>query len=83
VNVAERLEAASEPGRVNIAESTWNHVKSRFETEPRGSIEVKGKGPYAMYFLNRIKPEYSADAAGLTPNAQFWTTEAGGGAAAD
>ena len=83
VNVAERLEAADEPGRVNISETTWNHVKSRFETEPRGSIEVKGKGPYAMYFLNRIKPEYSADAGGLTPNAQFWKTEAESGATAD
>jgi class 3 adenylate cyclase len=83
VNVAERLEAASEPGRVNIAESTWNHVRSRFETQARGSIEVKGKGPYAMYFLDRIKPEYSADPGGLTPNPQFWQIDAEGGAASD
>ena len=72
VNVAQRLEAADMPGRVNISALTWHHVKRLFETEPRGSIEVKGKGQLPMYFLGRVKPEYAADAAGCTANAQFW-----------
>lgn len=72
VNVAQRLEAAGMPGRVNISAMTWHHVKRLFETEPRGSIEVKGKGQMPMYFLGRVKPEYAADAAGCKANAQFW-----------
>jgi class 3 adenylate cyclase len=72
VNVAQRLEAADVPGRVNISEMTWHHAKRLFETEPRGSIEVKGKGQMPMYFLGRVKPEYAADAAGCKANAQFW-----------
>ena len=72
VNVAQRLEAAGMPGRVNISAMTWHHVKRLFETEPRGSIEVKGKGQMPMYFLGRVKPEYAADADGCKANAQFW-----------
>ena len=72
VNVAQRLEAADMPGRVNISAMTWHHVKRLFETEPRGSIEVKGKGQMPMCFLGRVKPEYAADAAGCKANAQFW-----------
>jgi class 3 adenylate cyclase len=72
VNVAQRLEAADMPGRVNISAMTWHHVKRLFETEPRGSIEVKGKGQMPMYFLGRVKPEYAADSAGCKANAQFW-----------
>jgi adenylate cyclase len=72
VNVAERMEAAGAAGRVNISEQTWQHVQRRFEAEPRGSVEVKGKGPMRMYFVDRIKPEFAADAAGLVPNERFW-----------
>jgi adenylate cyclase len=72
VNTAERLESASLAGRVNIAESTWHHVASRFETEARGTVEVKHKGAVKMYFLNRIRPEFASDAAGLVPNDRFW-----------
>jgi class 3 adenylate cyclase len=71
VNIAQRIEAAGVEGRINIAESTWQHVNSRFETEPRGAIDVKHKGAVNMYFLNRIKAEFSADPDGLTPNARF------------
>lgn len=72
VNVAERIEAAGAPGRINIAESTWNHVKARFDCESRGGVEVKHKGLVHMFFLDRIKPAFAADAAGRTPNERFW-----------
>ena len=72
VNVAARLQAAAEPGRINISENTWHQINTRFNCEPRGSIEVKGKGAVPMYFLNRISPEFSADATGIVPNDGFW-----------
>ncbi|UPK07344.1 adenylate/guanylate cyclase domain-containing protein [Bradyrhizobium sp. 170] len=75
VNVAERVEAAGVPGRITISEATWQHIKGRFETEPRGAVEVKHKGLVNMYFLNRVKPELSSDPAGTMPNDRFWNQE--------
>ena len=72
VNAAERIEAAGVPGRINIAESTWNHVKARFDCESRGDVEVKHKGLVRMFFLDRIKPPFAADAGGRAPNERFW-----------
>lgn len=72
VNVAERMEAACEPGLVNISGSTAQRVGALFEIEPRGSVEVKHKGEMDMFFLRRIRPEFSADAEGTIPNAEFW-----------
>ena len=71
VNIAARMEAASEGGRINISESTHHHVAEHFETEPRGPIDVKNKGQLQMYFLNRIRLEYSRDAHGYLPNDRF------------
>ena len=75
VNVAERVEAAGVPGRITVSEATWQHIKGRFETEPRGAVEVKHKGLVNMYFLNRVKPELSSDPAGTMPNDRFWRQE--------
>lgn len=71
VNVAQRLEEACEPGRVNISASTFCHVEEIFETMPRGSVEVKHIGPIDMYFLDRLRAEFSADEEGVIPNGRF------------
>jgi class 3 adenylate cyclase len=71
VNTAQRLESAADAGRICIAESTWHHVKSRFDTESRGPIEVKHQVSVNMYYLNRIKPEFAADEDGIRPNDHF------------
>ncbi len=73
VNVAQRLEHACEPGRVTVSASTRHHIGARFEIEPRGAVEVKNLGAIDMYVVLRIKPEFSADAAGTQPNEAFWT----------
>lgn len=72
VNTAARLEQVCEPGRINISASTFHYVEHLFETEPRGRIEVKNLGAIDMYFLNRIRPAFSADAEGCVPNEAFW-----------
>jgi class 3 adenylate cyclase len=83
VNVASRMESSGEEGRTNISEAVWDRVKNLFECEPRGFIEAKNKGKLAMYFLNRIKPEFSADAEGIVPNERFWLAAQANGAPAE
>ncbi|MGH6720036.1 MAG: adenylate/guanylate cyclase domain-containing protein [Alphaproteobacteria bacterium] len=73
VNLAQRLEQACEPGRVTVSASTCHHVAQRFAIEPRGPVEVRNLGAIDMYVVLRIKPEFSADAAGTQPNEAFWT----------
>ncbi len=58
VNVAARMEATGEAGRIALSESTYHRVKDQFECEHRGPIEAKNKGLLDTYFLNRIKPEF-------------------------
>ncbi len=72
VNIASRMESYSEPQRINISEATYNLVKDFFECTPRGTMNVRGKGEMNMYFLERLKPEYSHDPqAGTMPNKVF------------
>jgi class 3 adenylate cyclase len=71
VNLASRMESSGEKGRVNISESTYFRINDFFETKARGQILAKNKGAVAMYFVERIKPELSADAAGRVPNDRF------------
>ena len=51
VNVASRMESGGEPGCVQISENTYELVKDHFECEPRGEIEVKGKGSMKTWFV--------------------------------
>lgn len=82
VNVAQRMEEACEPGRVNLSASTLHQVERLFVTAPRGTVEVKHLGPMDMYFLDRIRPEFSADSEGCVPNAAFWKASGLAGPAA-
>lgn len=51
VNVASRMETAGLPGRIQVTEATYQRLRSHFVLEPRGEIEVKGKGPMMTYWL--------------------------------
>jgi class 3 adenylate cyclase len=68
VNVAARLESASEAGRVNVSATVYAQVKAYFDLAARGPIEIKNKSPVEMFFLDRLRPEFAADALGETPN---------------
>jgi class 3 adenylate cyclase len=56
VNIAARMESSSEPGKVNISESTYQILKEFdvFQFTPRGEIEAKGKGKVQMYFVDYV-----------------------------
>jgi len=51
INTASRMESNSEPMKINISESTFNLLNDQFETEPRGELNVKGKGKLRMFFV--------------------------------
>lgn len=71
VNIASRMEEAGHMGMVNISEATYEHIKEYFECIYRGKIEAKNIGKIDMYFVTRLKPEYSADEYGIIPNDKF------------
>ena len=51
VNTASRMESYGEAGRVQCTEEVYARLAASFEFEPRGLIDVKGKGPMPTYFL--------------------------------
>ena len=51
VNVASRLESTSLPGRVQVSQAVANALASDFVLEPRGPIELKGKGSQSTWFV--------------------------------
>ena len=71
VNTASRLESGGEPGRINVSGTTYKQLETFFQCTPRGRIQVKNRTSVDMYFLDRFKPEFSGDAAGLTGNDRF------------
>ncbi len=72
VNLAQRMEVNCKPGSVNISESTFEIIEPYFICTPRGKVMAKNSGLVNMYFVERIKPELSADEEGIQPNEQFW-----------
>ncbi len=51
VNLAARMESSGQIGKVNISETTYEHVKNDFECVHRGKITAKNKGEIDMYFV--------------------------------
>jgi guanylate cyclase len=51
VNTASRMESHGVPGKIQLSSSTYELVKDDFLCEPRGLVEVKGKGPMETWFL--------------------------------
>ena len=74
VNKASFMEAHCLPGRINISETVAGHVKPFFELQARGPIEAKHHRLHEMYFLKRLKPDFSLDRDGLLPNEDFAAT---------
>jgi class 3 adenylate cyclase len=71
VNVAARMESAGAAGRINLSEAVMSRVKSLFDFDDRGTVEVKNKGQLRMYYLTRIKPALSRDELGHVPDEAF------------
>jgi len=52
VNIAARMEANGEEGKVNISQSTYSLVKYKFTCHHRGKVHAKNKGNIDMYFVD-------------------------------
>ena len=71
VNTASRCESSGVAGRVNISSTTYELVKEFFDCEYRGKVTAKNKGEIEMYFVDRIRDEFSVNAEGRNPNRRF------------
>jgi adenylate cyclase len=61
VNVAARMETTGEPGRIQVSQDSCARLRDGFVLEPRGEIEVKGKGLMPTWFLlARKTPDVAA-----------------------
>ncbi len=51
VNTASRMESQGLPNKIQVSESTYQLLKDVYTFEPRGEVEIKGKGRMATYLL--------------------------------
>ena len=51
VNLASRMESTGVPGAIQVTRSVYEQLKDKFAFEPRGTIEVKGKGKVEAWLL--------------------------------
>jgi len=63
VNMASRMESHGVSGEVHVSAETYERLQSSFELEPRGGIEVKGKGRMATWLLKRRRKKGPASPA--------------------
>jgi len=71
VNIAARMEAAGEAGRINVSAEVYERTRLLFDFAPRGSIEAKNKGKVEMFFLLGLKPHFTRDEEHCLPNVAF------------
>ncbi len=55
VNIASRMESHSLPGEIQVSQNTWLHLRDDFIFDPRGPVQVKGKGEMNTYLLKGKK----------------------------
>lgn len=71
VNIASRIESASEPGKIVISEMTRELISEYFRCSYIGKIPVKYVGDINLYQVKGFTPKYSVDKKGLVPNKKF------------
>jgi class 3 adenylate cyclase len=62
VNIAARMESNSEPGKINISQSTYDIISKNYNCEYRGEIEAKNRGMLKMYFVEPLSSGVNQDA---------------------
>jgi adenylate cyclase len=57
VNTASRMESHALPGTIQVTERAYELLRDRYEFEPRGTINVKGKGLMPCYLLVQARAD--------------------------
>ncbi len=60
VNIADRMQTHGTPGRIQVTRATYELLKDEFVLEPRGTIEVRGKGDMETWYLVGPRVEAAA-----------------------
>jgi adenylate cyclase len=55
VNIASRMESHGVGGAVQITQTTYELIKDEFVCEPRGTVNVKGKGEMEVWLVKSVK----------------------------
>ncbi|HEY3249293.1 MAG TPA: adenylate/guanylate cyclase domain-containing protein, partial [bacterium] len=63
VNTASRMESHGLPGRIQVTQRTYECLRADYEFEPRGPVEIKGKGLMSTYLLVGRRKASATDAA--------------------
>ena len=71
INTSEIIREESSIAKVNVSGDTYEFLKDYFDCTYRGKVEVKNNDELEMYYVNRLKPEFSDDPEGTEPNAEF------------
>jgi adenylate cyclase len=71
VNVASCMESNCMAGRINLSDTVAGHAETLFDLEARGPVEAKHERTHEMFFLDRLKEQFSRDVAGCRPNDSF------------
>jgi len=66
VNTASRMESHAPPGMIQVTERVHARLSPAYDLEPRGPIEVKGKGTMTAYLLCGRRAERTEARAQLT-----------------
>jgi guanylate cyclase len=55
VNIASRMESHGMGGTIQITRATYDLIKADFVCEPRGTVDVKGKGEMEVLLVMSAK----------------------------
>jgi len=61
VNMASRMESHGTPGQIQVTRATYELLKDEFMLEPRGAVDVKGKGLVETWYLIGRRARSAAD----------------------
>jgi class 3 adenylate cyclase len=67
VNTASRMESHAPPGTIQVSERAAARLRHGYSLRPRGTVDVKGKGPMPAYLL--LGPRVQEPAIGVSPRA--------------
>jgi class 3 adenylate cyclase len=51
VNTASRMESTGTAGCIQVTERTYRRLRGSYRFEPRGAVQVKGKGELVTWYL--------------------------------